>query len=129
MIRGSLTLALAAICFTACSTTPKQTAKGRAVKIIKSPFAESCIQLGYGNYEGTPFIRKEELLIQLRELSANMGGNAMKIEIFSPGVTGVRSAKGRNVIYKCQKEKLAKQKNVKIQETDPEGKPLNKAPQ
>ena len=94
-----------------CSTVPKETAKGKSVKVIKSPFAESCTQLAKLKYDGTPFIHDKELNIVLKELAAQAKGNAVRYDIFVPGVTGVSNAKGRATVYRCDSAKLAKYVN------------------
>lgn len=99
-------VSLVCIVLTACSTVPKETAKGRAVQKIKSPFAETCIQVGRIKYEGTPFVDKDELLVIMKESAAKLGGNALRLEKFKPGVTGVSNAKGTGTSYKCHPAKL-----------------------
>ncbi len=91
-----------------CSTVPKETQKGRLVKVIKSPFAETCTQLAKIKYDGTPFIHDKELAIVLKELTAQNRGNAVRYDVFTPGVTGVSNAKGRATVYRCNKLKLKK---------------------
>ncbi|MBC7659820.1 MAG: hypothetical protein H7249_08940 [Chitinophagaceae bacterium] len=91
-----------------CSSAPQETEKGKSVKVIKSPFAETCIQLGLVRYDGTPFIHEKELSIIMKELAAQMKGNAVRYDIFTPGVTGVSNAKGRGTAFKCQRKKLRK---------------------
>lgn len=91
-----------------CSTVPQETPKGKMVKVIKSPFAETCIQLATIKYDGTPFIHDKELAIILKEMSAQNKGNAIRYEVFTPGVTGVSNAKGRATAYRCHRERLKK---------------------
>ena len=91
-----------------CSTVPKETPKGKIVKVIKSPFAETCIQLAKIKYDGTPFIHDKALAIILKELTAQNKGNAVRYDTFTPGVTGVSNAKGRATAYRCHREKLKK---------------------
>lgn len=104
--RPIMLVGLVCTLLTACSTVPKETAKGRAVQVIKSPFAETCIQVGRIKYEGTPFVRDKELLIILKENAAKLGGNALRLDRFTPGVTGVSNAKGLGTSYKCHPAKL-----------------------
>lgn len=92
----------------ACSTVPKESAKGKMVAVIKSPFAETCIQLAKIKYDGTPFIHDKELAVILKELTAQHKGNAVRYDVFTPGVTGVSNAKGRATAYRCHNEKLKK---------------------
>mgnify|MGYP001609374434 CR=1 FL=1 len=101
-------LILCTLGIASCSTLPKETEKGKIVKIIKSPFAETCIQLGTFKYEGTPFIHEKELTLIMKELTAQLKGNAMRYDQFTPGVTGVSNAKGRGTAYRCHKRKLKK---------------------
>ncbi len=101
---GLLSLVLS--CLAACSTVPKETSKGKAVQVIKSPFAETCTQVGKIKYEGTPFIHDKELLIIMKENAAKLGGNALRLDTFTPGVTGMSNAKGLGTSYKCNVEKL-----------------------
>ncbi len=91
-----------------CSTVPKVTLKGKMVKVIKGPFAETCIQLVKIKYDGTPFIHEKELSIILKEMAAQSKGNAIRYDVFTPGVTGVSNAKGRATAFRCHKEKLRK---------------------
>lgn len=90
----------------ACSTVPKETSKGRAVQVIKGRFTETCTQVGKIRYDGTPFIHDKELLIIMKENAAKLGGNAVRLDTFTPGVTGVSNAKGLATSYKCPVEKL-----------------------
>ncbi|MBC7531371.1 MAG: hypothetical protein H7318_07320 [Oligoflexus sp.] len=119
----------ALLCFStlfSCSTVPKETSKGKIVKVIKSPFAETCIQLAKIKYDGTPFIHDKALAIILKEMTAQNKGNAVRYDTFTPGVTGVSNAKGRATAYRCHREKLKKylqgleNKAFGEEETDPE---------
>ncbi|RZA27188.1 MAG: hypothetical protein EOP10_00950 [Proteobacteria bacterium] len=108
-IKNTLNLGLLSLvlsCLAACSTVPKETSKGKAVQVIKSPFAETCTQVGKIKYEGTPFIHDKELLIIMKENAAKLGGNALRLDTFTPGVTGMSNAKGLGTSYKCNVEKL-----------------------
>jgi hypothetical protein len=93
-------------CLAACSTVPKESPKGKAVQVIKSPFAETCTQVGKIKYDGTPFIHEKELLIIMKENAARLGGNALRLSTFTPGVTGVSNARGLGTSYRCNPEKL-----------------------
>jgi hypothetical protein len=101
-------LIICALFSASCSTVPKETPKGRVVKVIKSPFAETCIQLAKIKYDGTPFIHDKELSVIMKELTAQNKGNAVRYDVFTPGVTGVSNAKGRATAYRCHKAKLKK---------------------
>jgi len=78
------------------------------VKVIKGPFADTCIQLAKIKYDRTPFIHDKELTTILKEMTAQNKGNAVRYDIFMPGVTGVSNAKGRATVYRCHREKLRK---------------------
>lgn len=103
-----LFLIICALFSASCSTVPKETPKGRVVKVIKSPFAETCIQLAKIKYDGTPFIHDKELTIIMKELTAQNKGNALRYDVFTPGVTGVSNAKARATAFRCHKAKLKK---------------------
>jgi hypothetical protein len=103
-----LFLIICALFSASCSTVPKETPKGRVVKVIKSPFAETCIQLAKIKYDGTPFIHDKELSIIMKELTAQNKGNAVRYDVFTPGVTGVSNAKARATAFRCHKAKLKK---------------------
>ncbi len=91
---------------TGCSTVPKETPKGKAVQVIKGSFTKICTQLGKYLYNGTPFIHDKELMIILKEDAAQRNGNAIRLDTFVPGVTGVSNAKGVTTVFKCPAEKL-----------------------
>lgn len=101
-------LIICALFSASCSTVPKETPKGRMVKVIKSPFAETCIQLAKIKYDGTPFIHDKELSVIMKELTAQNKGNAVRYDVFTPGVTGVSNAKARATAFRCHKAKLKK---------------------
>lgn len=89
-----------------CSTVPKETPKGRAIVIVKGKFTETCIQVGRIKYDGTPFIHEKQLMIIMKENAAKLGGNALRLDKFMPGVTGVSNAKGIGTSFKCKVDKL-----------------------
>ncbi len=89
-----------------CSTVPKETAKGRAEQVIKGPFTKTCTLLGKFLYNGTPFIHDKELMIIVKEDAAQRNGNALRLDTFVPGVTGVSNAKGVTTVFKCPPDKL-----------------------
>lgn len=101
-------LIICALISASCSTVPKETPKGKMVKVIKGPFAATCIQLAKIKYDGTPFIHDKELTIILKEMTAQNKGNAVRYDVFTPGVTGVSNAKGRATAFRCHKGKLKK---------------------
>ncbi|RYZ59214.1 MAG: hypothetical protein EOP07_04735 [Proteobacteria bacterium] len=103
-----LFLIICALFSASCSTVPKETPKGKVVKVIKSPFAETCIQLAKIKYDGTPFIHDKELSVIMKELTAQNKGNAVRYDVFTPGVTGVSNAKARATAFRCHKAKLKK---------------------
>lgn len=109
--RDKVLLLIALTAAIGCSTIPKETPKGKAIVVVKGPITESCTQVGKIRYDGTPFIHDKELLIIMKENAAKLGGNAIRLDTFTPGVTGVSNAKGLGTSYKCPSSKLKSYKN------------------